>query len=44
MPLSKTREPEISEIGGEPLEESGFETEEPATDFGREERAEEGLQ
>jgi hypothetical protein len=43
MSLSKTSEPEIRDLGGEALEGSGFESEEPATDFGRDERAEEGL-
>ncbi len=30
---ARTAEPEIQEIGGEPLEGSGFETEAPATGF-----------
>jgi hypothetical protein len=30
---ARTAVPEIREIGGEPLEESGFEAEEPATGF-----------
>ena len=33
-----TSEPEIQEIGGEPLEGSGFETEDPATEFESDER------
>jgi len=41
---AKTAEPEIQEIGGEPLEGSGFETEHPATGFESNERpAEEGF-
>jgi hypothetical protein len=37
-------EPKIREIGGEPLEGSGFETEDPATGFESYERsAEEGF-
>jgi hypothetical protein len=43
MSLSKTREPELRDIGGEPLEGSGFEVEDPAADFGRDELPEEGL-
>ena len=40
----RTSEPEIREIGGEPLEGSGFESEDPATGFeSRERSAEEGL-
>ena len=39
-----TIDPEIREIGGEPLEGSGFETEEPATGFeSRARSAEEGI-
>ena len=30
---TKTSEPEIREIGGEPLKGSGFETEDPSTEF-----------
>jgi hypothetical protein len=30
---ARTAEPEIREIGGEPLDGSGFETEDPATGF-----------
>ena len=33
MSLSKTPEPEIRDLGGDPLEGSGFEFEDPATDF-----------
>ena len=33
MYSTRTSEPEIREIGGEPLEESGFETEDPASGF-----------
>jgi hypothetical protein len=41
---AKTVEPEIREIGGEPLEGSGFDTEEPATGFESVKRsAEEGI-
>jgi hypothetical protein len=41
---AKTAEPEIREIGGEPLEGSGFETEDPTTGFESGERsAEEGI-
>ena len=44
MHPEKTAEPETQEIGGEPLEGSGFETEDPATGFGsRELSAEEGI-
>jgi hypothetical protein len=43
MSLSKTREPEFRDIGGEPLEGSGFETEDPVTDFELDERSEGGL-
>jgi hypothetical protein len=40
----RTPESEIREIGGEPLEGSGFEAEEPATGFKpRERSAEEGI-
>ena len=40
----RTPESEIQEIGGEPLEGSGFETEDPATGFESFERsAEEGI-
>ena len=40
----RTSEPEIREIGGEPLEGSGFEAEGPARGFESDERfAEEGL-
>ena len=42
MYLPKTPEPEIWDIGGEPLEESGFEIEEPETDFEFDQRSEEG--
>ena len=42
MSLSKTPEPEIRDLGGEPLEGSGFEFEDPATDLERNERSEEG--
>lgn len=42
MSLSKTPEPEIRDLGGEPLEGSGFEIEHPATDFELDERSEEG--
>jgi hypothetical protein len=41
MSLSKTPEPEIPDLGGEPLEGSGFEFEHSATDFERDERSEE---
>lgn len=41
MSLSKTPEPEFRDIGGEPLEGSGFEFEDPAIDFERDERSEE---
>ena len=41
MSLSKTSEPEIRDLGGEPLEGSGFESEDPATDFEHDERSEE---
>jgi hypothetical protein len=41
MSLSKTPEPEIRDLGGEPLEGSGFEFEDPAIDFERDERSEE---
>jgi hypothetical protein len=41
MSLSKTPEPEIRDLGGEPLEGSGFEFEDPATDFEHDERSEE---
>ena len=41
---ARTAEPEIQEIGGEPLEGSGFETEDPATGFeSRKRSAEEGI-
>ncbi len=41
---ARTTEAEIREIGGEPLEGSGFETEDPATSFESGERsAEEGI-
>ena len=41
---TRTAEPEIREIGGEPLEGSGFETEDTATGFeSRERSAEEGI-
>ena len=41
---AKIAEPEIREIGGEPLEGSGFETEDPVTGFeSRERSAEEGI-
>ena len=44
MHPARTAEPEIQEIGGEPLEGSGFETEDPATGFESDERsAEEGI-
>ena len=40
----RTAEPEIREIGGEPLEGSGFESEDAATGFeSRERSAEEGI-
>jgi hypothetical protein len=42
MYLPKTSEPEIQEIGGEPHEQSGFEIEDPATDFELDERSAEG--
>ena len=42
MSLSKTPEAEIRDLGGEPLEDSGFETEDPATNFEFNERSEEG--
>ena len=41
MYLPKTPELEIWDIGGEPLEGSGFEFEHAATDFERDERSEE---
>lgn len=41
MYLPKTFEPEIGDLGGEPLEGSGFEFEDSATDFERNERSEE---
>jgi hypothetical protein len=41
MSLSKTPEPEIRDLGGEPLEGSGFEFEDPAIDFEHDERYEE---
>jgi hypothetical protein len=41
---ARTSESEIREIGGEPLEGSGFETENPATGFeSQENSAEEGF-
>jgi hypothetical protein len=41
---ARTAEPEIRKIGGEPLEGSGFETENPATGFeSYEGSAEEGI-
>ncbi len=44
MNPARTAEPEIRELGGEPLEGSGFEVEEPATGFeSRERSAEEGI-
>ncbi len=44
MNPARTAEPEIRELGGEPLEGSGFEAEEPATVFeSRERSAEEGI-
>ena len=44
MNLERTSEPEIREIGGEPLEGSGFETEDPGTGYELyEPSAEEGL-
>ncbi len=33
MNLPNTSEPEIQALGGEPLEESGFESEKPSTAF-----------
>jgi len=39
MYIPKTAEPEIQEIGGEPLNGSGFETESPATEFESDERS-----
>jgi hypothetical protein len=39
MYLPKTSEPEIREIGGEPLEGSGLETEDPTTGFELHERS-----
>ena len=41
MYLPKTPEREIRDLGGEPLEGSGFEFEDPAIDFERDERHEE---
>ena len=41
MSLWKTPEPEIRDLGGDPLEGSGFEFEDPTTDFERDERSEE---
>lgn len=38
MYLPKTSEPEIRDLGGEPLEGSGFEFEDPAIDFEPDER------
>lgn len=44
MHPERTAKSEIREIGGEPLEESGFETENPAAGFESGERsAEEGI-
>ena len=44
MSPARTAEPEIRELGGEPLDGSGFEAEEPATGFeSRERSAEEGM-
>ena len=44
MNPARTAEPEIRELGGEPLEGSGFEADEPATSFEPPERsAEEGI-
>ncbi len=44
MHPKKTAEPETQEMGGEPLEGSGFETEDPATGFeSRERPSEEGI-
>ena len=41
---ARTAEPEIREIGGEPLEGSGFETEDPETGFeSRDRSAKEGI-
>ena len=42
MFFPKSSEPEMQHIGGEPLENSGFETEDPATGFEFNERSEEG--
>jgi hypothetical protein len=40
----RTAEPKIREIGGEPLEGSGFETEDPAIGFeSRDRSAQEGI-
>jgi len=41
MSLSNTPEPEILDLGGEPLEGSGFEFEDPAIDFELHEHSEE---
>ena len=41
MSLSKIPEPEIRDLGGDPLEGSSFEFEDPAIDFERDERSEE---
>ena len=44
MHPKKTAEPETQEMGGEPLEGSGFEAERPSTGFeSRERSAEEGI-
>ena len=39
MNPARTAEPEIGELGGEPLEGSGFEAEEQATGFDSHERS-----
>ncbi len=43
MYLPKASEPGIRDLGGEPLQESGFESEEPVTGFELDELVEEGF-